>query len=156
MSEQEIRKLCLFFFYAFLDEKVAEAAATDACRLAQEKRAKNREIDSEVLIVQCTHQIWEKRQAKLFAGKPVVFSGTDWIVPLSLELGPWREFQKNATADEIVSLVWSKVLNISEEKIAEALAISSGTIRYRLGRALRKLGGMSATPSRRRLVGIEK
>jgi len=64
-------------------------------------------------------------------------------VPEGLDLGPWREFQKSSSEDELLSVIWSKILKIDDDDISEGLGITQGTIRYRLGRALRKLGSMT-------------
>ncbi|MNT80198.1 hypothetical protein D3C72_2196280 [compost metagenome] len=66
-----------------------------------------------------------------------------WLIPEGVDLGPWREFQKTASEDELLTVIWSKILKLSDHEISEGLGITQGTIRYRLGRALRKLGSMT-------------
>lgn len=55
-------------------------------------------------------------------------------------VGPWFRYLKMAPMDEAVVLLYSSFLGFSDEVIAEALDTTSGTVRYRLGRAHRQLG----------------
>jgi hypothetical protein len=76
-------------------------------------------------------------------GRPNTSVESGWLIPEGIDLGPWREFQKNASEDELLTVIWSKILKFSDLEISEGLGITQGTIRYRLGRALRKLGSMT-------------
>ncbi len=143
MSESDVKSVALFFYFAFLDDKKAIEASTQALAICRDKKSSNPNINSDVAIVAATHAIWNKYKLRIVRGRPNSSVESGWLVPSSVDLGPWREFQKNATQDELLAVIWSKILNISEENISVGLGITQGTIRYRLGRALRKLGSMT-------------
>lgn len=63
-----------------------------------------------------------------------------WILPADLELGPWKEFHKKVSKNELISLLWGLVIKLSEKDILRALNITQGTHRYRITSALKKLG----------------
>lgn len=142
MNEVEVKAIALFFYFAFLSERRAIDASMEALSLLNEIKSKKPDIKSMVAFVAATDQVWEKNKTKITRGRINVAENTGWILQSQVELGPWREFQKHATYDELVILIWSKILKISDQEIAEGLSITNGTVRYRLGRALRKLGGM--------------
>ncbi len=90
-----------------------------------------------------TFYIWEKTKVKIQRGRPNTSIDSGWLIPPELDLGPWKEFQKNATNDELLVTIWSKILNYSEDIISVGLGLTSGTIRYRCARGFRKLGSMT-------------
>ncbi len=155
MGESETTSIALFFFCAFLDDSRAIEASTQAMTYALDKKKKNPKLSDSVLLVIATFAIWKKHHLKLNRGNPNISADAGWMIPADFDLGPWREFQKLATQDELLAVIWSKVLAISEPDIAEGLGISEGTIRYRLGRALRKLGSMAQGVSTKKLNAVK-
>ena len=154
MGESEVRSIALFFFFAFLDDRRAVEASAHSVSALNNKKKKNPDSTSSVLIVMSTFSIWSKLHLKLNRANPNFSSDAGWIIPTDMDLGPWREFQKLATQDELLSVIWSKVLGFSETDIAQGLGISEGTVRYRLGRALRKLGSMAQGVSTKKLNAV--
>lgn len=155
MGESEVKSIALFFFFAFLDDRRALEASTHAISICTAKKKKKPQFNSPVLIVMATFSVWTKHHLKLNRGNPNISTEAGWMVPADLDLGPWREFQKLATQDELLAVIWSKVLEISEKDIAQGLGISEGTVRYRLGRALRKLGSMAQGVSTKKLNAVK-
>lgn len=147
MDEAVVQAIALFFFFAFLDERRALEASTQAVSYFAAKKKKNPELSTNTLVVMSTLALWSKHHLKVYRGNPNLFTEGGWAVPTGLDLGPWREFQKKATHDELLIVIWSKVLGISDTDIAFGLGISEGTIRYRLAKALRKLGAMAQNVS---------
>lgn len=155
MSENDVKAIALFFFYALLDDRRALEAAGEALEMARRRLAANTELKTTVAIVGATKQIWEKHSGQFVRGRPNYSLESGWLVPQGLDLGPWKEFQKSAQEDEFLCLIWSKILKISDEDISQGLGISIGTLRYRIGRALRKLG-MMANPVTTKPLGVVK
>jgi hypothetical protein len=155
MGETEVKSIALFFFFAFLDDRRALEASTQAISICTDKKKKNPQFNSQVLTVMATFAVWTKHHLKLNRGNPNISSEAGWSIPEDLELGPWREFQKQATQDELLAVIWSKILGFSEKDIAQGLGISEGTVRYRLGRALRKLGSMAQGVSTKKLNAVK-
>lgn len=155
MDEPEVRSIALFFFFAFLDDRRALEASAQAIANYKNKKKKKSQHKDAVLIVMSTFAIWSKHHLKLNRGNPNFSAESGWNIPPDLDLGPWREFQKLATQDELLAVIWSKVLGLSDKNIAEGLGISEGTVRYRLGRALRKLGSMAQGVSTKKLNAVK-
>lgn len=148
MKDTDIRAVALFFFFVFSDEGVAAEAAAETVR-----RLRGSELDSEkslpaARLVTVTREVWRKYRRRLPRGRAYPVHNRYWALPEGVEIGPWRDFQKSATDDELLSVVWTKILGISEEDIARGLALSEGTVRYRLGRAFRKIGGFVSSQPR--------
>lgn len=144
MSEKDIRLLALFFFYALLDNRRAAELTAQALHFCRQKKEKSPLIKNEILIVTATLKFWEKSQKNLLRGMPYFTADGGWILPEKVDIGPWREFHKNATEDELLIMIWVKILNFSFTDVSESLGVTEGTLRYRMARALRKLGAMTS------------
>ena len=142
MDEIDIRALALFFFFALLDDRKAIECSVQAMTICHERKKRNPELKNSIAVVYATAKIWERVHLKIQRGLPNSSMESGWLVPANIDLGPWREFQKNATNDELLTVIWSKILNYSDQDISEALGLTVGTVRYRLARSFRKLGGM--------------
>lgn len=143
MSEKDIRLIALFFFFALLDNRRAVDLTTQAAAFCRRKKEKTPLIANNILIVMATKKFWEKSQKAHLRGLPYLTADGGWIVPEKVDLGPWREFQKNSTLDELLIVIWIKILELSFSEVSEALGVTEGTLRYRMARALRKLGAMT-------------
>ncbi len=162
MAEVDAKSISLFFFFALLDEARAIEATTAAIKNYKQRLSKNPQIRAAVATVAATYQIWDKNRNRFARGRHNFNSDSGWQFPENLDLGAWKEFQKTAQEDEFLALIWSQILKISDEDIALGLGISTGTLRYRTGRALRKLGQLtnpvstrSANPAKISLVKDE-
>ncbi|MBO9665667.1 MAG: hypothetical protein J7501_02500 [Bdellovibrio sp.] len=143
MTEADIQSIALFFYFALLDDKKAIEASTQALALCLEKKKRNPEIKHSVALVSATKVVWDRFKARVMRGRPNTSVESGWLIPEGVDLGPWREFQKTASEDELLTVIWSKILKVEDDDISAGLGITQGTIRYRLGRALRKLGTMT-------------
>ena len=142
MFDNEIKAIGLFFFLALLDDQRAVACATKATDLFYQKMKTSPQTKPSVAMVMVCKKIWDKTHGSFQRGRPRYAPDSGWLFSENLDLSPWKEFQKTATEDELLSLIWSQVLKISDAELSTALGITEGTIRYRVGRALRKMGGM--------------
>ncbi|MEK2689601.1 hypothetical protein [Bdellovibrio sp. GT3] len=143
MTEADIQSIALFFYFALLDDRRAIEASTQALALCRDKKKRNPELSNPVALVAATKITWDKFKVRVTRGRPNTTVESGWLIPEGVDLGPWREFQKTASEDELLTVIWSKILKIEDNDISEGLGITQGTIRYRLGRALRKLGTMT-------------
>jgi len=155
MGESEVQAIALFFFFAFLDDRRAVDASAQTISICTEKKKKNPALNNHSLLVAATFSVWSRLRAKVQRGNANISLEGGWVLPSGLDLGPWREFQKKATQDELLVVIWSKILGVSDKDIAEGLEISEGTVRYRLGRALRKLGSMAQGVSTKKLSAVK-
>jgi len=143
MFDNEIKAIGLFFFLALLDENRALIASTKATDLFYRRMKKSPQTKPGIALVMVCRQMWEKSRGNLYRGRPRYNPDSGWLFPEGLDLSPWKEFQKSAPEDELLAMIWSQVLKISESDLSTALGITEGTIRYRVGRALRKMGSMT-------------
>lgn len=148
MTETDVKSIALFFYFAFLDDDKAIEAASQALAFCRARQRKKSKIKNSVLIVVATKTIWHKFKPRISRGRPNTTKESGWLLPQGVELGPWREFQKTASEDELLGVIWSKILQINDDDISEGLGITQGTIRYRIGKALRRLGNMTQGTSR--------
>jgi DNA-binding CsgD family transcriptional regulator len=137
------RSIALFFFYALMDEQRAIEATSKAIQDYRVRMAKHPENKPAVTLVAATSQIWKSESHRMVRNRQNVAFGAAWMLPADVDIGPWKEFQKTAQEDEFLAVIWSQILQISDEDIALGLHISIGTLRYRLGKALRKLGALT-------------
>lgn len=143
MTEADIQSITLFFYFSLLDDKKAIEASSRAVVLGRAEKAKHPQQNNSVIIVTATKTVWDKYKEKISRGRPNISNEFGWQIPSGMDLGPWREFQKNASDDELLVVIWSKILKINDNDISESLGITAGTVRYRLARALRRLGSMT-------------
>ncbi|MCE3009575.1 MAG: hypothetical protein LW875_03055 [Proteobacteria bacterium] len=146
MSEQQVRSVALFFFLVFLDgKKAVDCSARTVSRLRKLINKSKPEISETEMVT----EIWaefQSRKKTLQRGKPSYSTESGWKIPPELDLGAWKEFQKNALEAELIIVVLNHILQLKEEVISQALQITLGTVRYRAGRGLRLLGGYSQGP----------
>ncbi len=64
-----------------------------------------------------------------------------FIEPKNFNRIAWMNFLNHADHLEVEAVVLSQILNFTDEEIAKGLGVSVGTVRYRVGRGLRQLGG---------------
>ena len=143
MIQVDSQSIALFFFFALLDESRAIEATSEAIQNAKNRLSKNIQLKPTVALVAATYFIWEKNSARFMRGRPNYSVNSGWILPSDLDMGAWKEFQKTAQEDEFLAVIWSRILKISDEDISLGLGISIGTLRYRTGRALRRLGALT-------------
>lgn len=131
----QIRSLTLFFFLNLDGDKKVVAATLKAMRLLRRKGNQITEAD----LIATAQRVLERSQKLAL---PTESSTSPVVIPPNLELGGWREFQKKADQNEVVAVVWSRVLRFSDEVVASGLNSTVGTVRHRVARGLRKLGSL--------------
>lgn len=158
LNEAQKELVARFFYFALFDASIAyHATKLSLQKVGRELHNIEGEIPSSVTnaaIVKCTNQVFDIVQKSFSRPKwysrlwhrltPRHHSPVEllWQVPEKIDVGMWREYQKVATRDEMLALIWSKLLHISDAEIAEGLQISLGTARFRVGKSLRALGQM--------------
>lgn len=141
MFDNEIKAISLFFFFALLDdEKALLASAKCSDLFFQTLKVAPKSIPN-VVLVKSTNQIWQKLSQQSLRGRPHFATDAGWTLPTGVDLAPWKEFQKSAPEEELLAILWSQILKISDSDIAAALSINEGTVRYRVRRGLKLLGG---------------
>lgn len=147
MREAEVKRIALFFFFITLDESAAIAMATHAYSLYFKKSKTSPPalhpagVDwQSTCLVWATNQIWLRQRNKFKRGRPQISKLSNWNIETNLDLGPWKEFQKNSSEEELLCVTWNHLLNLKENEISAGLSVNTGTVRYRVGRGLKRLG----------------
>lgn len=141
-NEQLIKEISLFFFFSLLDEEKAFEAAQKTWTVFQDYKKKYSKEKDAVLIVQATKEVWDHLNPKLQKGRPYLTKSSGWTWPNQLNMGPWMEFQKHSTTDELLSTIWCYIMGYSESDVATGLGLSEGTLRFRLGHSVKKVGAL--------------
>ena len=148
MSEADVRTIALFFYYSLLDDQVAVRATERALKKlsaqalgAEVKDAKSPRVGVErsLLVNVCT-KLWHKYEGFTVRGGSGATPATHWRLPETLDLAPWRQFQREGLREDMLAVVWVKILGCAESDVAKGLGLSPGTIRYRVARGVRQLG----------------
>lgn len=146
MSEQNLKAIALFFFFAFLDEKIALDASIKITNKFRDRVSKHpdfSEAQSQTLLVQLTKKYFFQHRHRSLRHQTALTGHAGWQVPTTLDLSAWKQFQKESSENDFLAVIWSKILGFSDESISEGLGVTVGTVRYRIGNGLRALGAMN-------------
>lgn len=142
LQPELIEKIALFFYFSFLDETKANSATAHTIKSIRQQYVAQKKDDKKLTPAEFVAAT-ENYMRKLSRGTKatsLAFSAGPIQLPPHSNWGPWFEFRKVASEKDFRALLYSKVLNISEEDIAEGLGLPIGTVRYRVGRGLKTLG----------------
>lgn len=64
-----------------------------------------------------------------------------FTIPDRFNMPAWQNFVENGDPGEVEAVLLSRILGFSDDEIADGLDVTRGTVRYRVGRGLRHLGG---------------
>jgi len=148
MTDHEVRALALFFFFASLDEFKAKEAASLAADEYEHRLKRDPQMDPAIGVIASSAKIWNRYRTKISRGRPRFTADSGWVLPPGIDLGQWKEFQKLAPEDELLAVIWVHILGYTEEHVGQALALTGGTLRYRVGKGLRKLGSFLLSTGR--------
>ena len=146
MIAVDVKSIALFFFFTFMDERIALISSAKAIKSFRKNFAKHPEIPAQITLIRSVIKIWEDEKSSFSKGRQATAFSKEWIVPKGFDLNPWKEFQKHSTDDELTSLVLVKILNFKPAEVASAFNLSEGTVKYRLAKALVRLGKYSENP----------
>lgn len=142
LKEAQIHSVALFFFYSLMDEQSAFQATVKTIEKCRKRISKGQNLEANInaLVIQSMFDVWQSLMNKSTSAH---FTGSfeqSWKVPDKIDLGPWQEFRRLAEPDEMLAVIWSKLLTYSDAEIANGLNVSVGTVRHRVSRGLRALG----------------
>ena len=146
MSEQQLRAVALFFAFALPEERIAMQAAEKAVTEIKSEITKSNAKSDEsknVLIVRACRNSFQRSKKQIQRRNPRFQFGKSVLFPDHTDPSPWIRFQAEAGDDELLAVILNKILKIPEVEIAQGLDISDGTVRYRVSRAVRRLGRLT-------------
>lgn len=128
-----------YFFFISFDERLSFSAAI---AVLNDLKTHNRLDDEHRAHWVRTLHHWK---AKLMHVRPRAWSETPttpgFLMPSEFDVSAWVSYLNSADSDEVEAILFSRLLAFTDEEIAEGLGVTVGTIRYRVGRGLRRLGG---------------
>ena len=147
MTEAQIKSVALFFFFTLLDEDLAERAARltiENFRVQIKKKSKNGTkglaTDPVVVLIRESRLVFEKISKSENLNRAAINQKAKFLLPPGVSYGAWRQFHKEAPREDLIAIIWSRIVGFDDVKVAQGLGASEGTIRYRVGRGLRQLG----------------
>lgn len=140
MTERQIRSVAVFFLFALLDERAALRAAEVTIAALKARVREDDDLESRIAILRACVVGFDREKKRITRGKLALTFESGWRLPDHTELAPWVRFHKDADEEELLALIFSRLMGFSDTEIALALGISEGTARYRIGRAVRHLG----------------
>ena len=146
LSDDRVQKITIFFLFAIMDEKIALQAAHRA--IAQLKTFGTDTDD--VTTARVLSQTFNSHRKLLPRNRPATMPEAAWRLPDGVDISAWVKFHRDSSDDEVVALVLSKFLGIDERSIAKGLTVSQGTVRYRIGKAIKHLGAVMGRPDQAR------
>jgi hypothetical protein len=137
MTDDQVRRIALFFLFTLMDERVAMHAAQKAVAHLKATSGPNAEGAT---VIQTLRRLHDQHRKLLPRSRPVQIPVGTLTLPDGADFAPWIKFQKEGSDQEIVAVVLSKILSYADEDIADGLGVSLGTARYRIGKGVRQLG----------------
>ena len=129
-----------YFYFSCLDEQLSFAASL---KVLAELNSHNR-LDAEHRShwIRTMHK-WRPKLQRLRGkvGRVPAAVKAGFQPPEGFDLSIWISFVTATETSEVEALLLSRILLFSDEEIAEGLGVTTGTVRYRVGRGLRHLGG---------------
>lgn len=142
LSDDRVQKITIFFLFAIMDEKIALQAAHRA--IAQLKTVADEPGDATTARV--LSQTFNAHRKLLPRNRPATMPEAAWRLPSGVDIAAWSKFHRDSSDAEVVALVLSKFLGLNERAIAKGLSVSQGTVRYRVGKAIKHLGAVIGRP----------
>lgn len=139
MESSVIETVAKYFFFSCLDEKQSFSASLRV--LADLKRNDHLGADHRAQWI-ATLTKWRSWLNSVPPKDWSPFAEDKGMeTPAGIDLHAWSHFLANAEPSEVEAVLFSKILRFSDEDIAAGLSVTVGTVRYRVGRGLRHLGG---------------
>jgi DNA-directed RNA polymerase specialized sigma24 family protein len=139
-QDERARKIALFFLFSLADERVAFQAAHKA--IAQFKGS-SQQAHLDASTIRILKKIYDRH--KMLLDRDTIANAeppSSWLLESGISAEHWLRFKRNSSDQEVLALVFSRIIGFTETEIADGLGVSAGTIRYRVGKALRHLGSL--------------
>lgn len=139
METSLIDTVAKYFYFLSLDEQITFAASFRV--LGDLKAQGYMEPEHRRQWISALHKYRDK--LKKFPRRDWSHSPTEpgFVLPKGLDITAWSNFLMNGDVQEVESVLLSRILNMTDEEVAEGLGVTVGTVRYRVGRGLRAMGG---------------
>lgn len=134
-----VEAVAKFFFFCCLDEQLSFAASL---KVLSDLKARNwLDEDHRARWVQSLRR-WRPKLTTLrprpWADAPL---HKGFLLPQEFDINLWASFLTAGEPGEVEAVLLSRFLGFTDLELAAGLGVSVGTVRYRVGRGLRHLGG---------------
>lgn len=137
METSVVDTVAKYFYFFCLDEQVSFTASLKAL---SELRATGGLNDRSRWIQ--TLRKWRPRLKQLRGRAWPDFSNQrGFAFSQDFDMGAWTNFVNTGEPSEVEAVLLSQILGFRDGEIAMGLGCTVGTVRYRVGRGLRQLGG---------------
>jgi hypothetical protein len=153
MFDKEIRAIILFFFFSFLDDRLAKKASSLAVDLFFSNMRAAPQADPTEVVVKICYSIWKKMNGNSLRGNFKHDSTNGLSIPSTVDINLWKAFQKIASEEDLLAAIFVKILKLNESKVSHALEISDGTLTSRLSRGFDLLIQLSSKSKKVDLAG---
>lgn len=142
MTEEHLRKILIFFFFATLDDQKAKVLAKKCWNWCISKKTLQSKLSNDEVLILGLAQSWEDLKNHPRNGITKITQDSGWIQKPDFKIEPWVAYQKNASEEEIFSVLLYKVLELNPDVVSKCLGLSKGTINYRVSKGVKKLGNL--------------
>lgn len=135
-----VQQIATYFALGTLSEKATLEMTADAMS-AYNRNITLFKLDPEVSFIKSSQPLLLKYLQRRKKNKVQEDIRRFLVINDQLDINHWRSFVRKASAEEISIVLFYLVFSMNEAHIARSLNVSEGTIRLRLAKALRTLGG---------------
>ncbi|MFN8846988.1 MAG: sigma factor-like helix-turn-helix DNA-binding protein [Bdellovibrionales bacterium] len=132
--------MALFFFLLTLDDLRAVDLSQQAWKKYLDMKSRNPKDSDDSVMVMVLAQFWEKLKDEPRTGVSKFNLDSGWLIPGDIKIQPWCVFHRTASREEIWMALLCQILRLPISRVSDLLGLSQGTIRYRLSRAVKKMG----------------
>ncbi len=139
METSLIDTVAKYFYFLSLDEQVA--VGTSFRVLSEIKSQGYMDLSHRAQWIALAHRYRDKIK-KIPRREWVLSPGEKgFSFPKGFDTSGWINFLNNGDVQEVEAVLLSRILNLPDEEVAAGLGVTIGTVRYRVGRGLRAMGG---------------
>lgn len=142
-EQSRVRDIGLFFLLGLMDERTALNAAGRVIAQLKAQHGERFHLVPPAILIRACRAAWKAFRKGVPRNQPIEIPQTAWVFPVTpqaVDITAWGRYQKDASDDDVMALLFSHVLGFSDTDLAEGFQTSVGTIRYRLGKGVRQLG----------------
>lgn len=143
VSSDQAREIALFFLLSLMDEKLALSAAHKS--IAQLKAMSVSGSEPERAdVARVLSRAFDSHRKQLSRNRPTEMSSSVVTFPAGTDFASWQKFYRASSDAEVCAVVLVRVLGFSENDVASGFNVSTGTMKYRVAKGVRQLGGALA------------
>jgi hypothetical protein len=139
--EKHVLEMGLFFYLVAPNEQQAESLTQKTINRLRDSNLLeiSNEVERDAKLFALAVQMFNKSQRAPGWLKATVQKTLPFLAQHSIELGPWKQFQRRARVEDLVTVALVGVIGLDPIVAANAQGVSEGTLKYRMARGLKQL-----------------